>query len=142
VVRDGYAQEFIERVDPSARAATAVLKPRAAVDDPTRVVRGQVVHSRGRPVRDAVVKVRGVAGPRGGMLFGSPIPGLYPLAVTVQGVFEVALYRFEYDSIKRNVQPASSKSDSERAFDNEHACNFQRSGIMAVTGVTDAGEAT
>ena len=95
VAEEGYAPKFVEKIDPAqAKAAAAVLRPRAAVDDPARVVRGLVVDSHGRPLRDAIVEPRGVGvlkdGKPEGMMFGT-IRGLDPLAVTnAKGEFELA----------------------------------------------------
>jgi Carboxypeptidase regulatory-like domain len=91
VVRDGYTAAFVERVDPSHGAAeTAVLAPRAPVDDPSRVARGRVVDQHGRPLRAAVVEPKGVAAVAGPM-YGDKIPGLEPIAVTnSKGEFELA----------------------------------------------------
>jgi protocatechuate 3,4-dioxygenase beta subunit len=56
VIRDGYTATFVKKVDPSGGPTeTAVLAPRAAVDDPGRIVRGRVVDPHGLPMPAAVV---------------------------------------------------------------------------------------
>ncbi|MGD0670016.1 MAG: carboxypeptidase regulatory-like domain-containing protein [Bryobacteraceae bacterium] len=96
-VRDGYTPTFVTKVDPSqGQAATAALAPRAAVDDPDRVVRGRVVDSHGRPQRAAVVVPQGVAtmGRRGPTSIYGMTEGLEPVAVTsAQGEFELAYFK-------------------------------------------------
>jgi hypothetical protein len=94
VVHDGYVTSFVKKVDPTfGPAETAVLAPRARVDDPARVVLGRVVDSQGRPLRAAVVFPIGVAtmneqGPIS-RYFG--IPGIERVAVTnSNGEFELA----------------------------------------------------
>ena len=90
VVRDGYTAFFVERADPAQGSATAVLKPRAVVDDPARMVRGRVVDPHGRPLRDAVVLPQEVETVLGMCLHGTP-KGVDPLAVTnAIGEFELA----------------------------------------------------
>src|SRR5207245_5617646 len=62
VIRDGYTATFVKKVDPSrGPAETAALTPRAAVDDPSRVVRGRGVDPHGQPLRATVVVPAGVA---------------------------------------------------------------------------------
>jgi len=93
VVRDGYLPAFVSKVDPTKPAPDAVLKPREAVADLRRVVRGVVVDEHERPVRDAVVEPQGIKGetPQGpGSMYGA-IRGLEPVAVTNdKGEFELA----------------------------------------------------
>jgi hypothetical protein len=94
VVREGYAPGFVKRVDPAGGPASATLRARAAVNDLTRVVRGQVVDGHGDPVRDAVVQPQGIQGktPRGapGSMYGE-IAGLEQMAVTnASGEFELS----------------------------------------------------
>jgi hypothetical protein len=94
VARDGYTPGFLERIDPRQTAAAKVaLNLRAPVDNPSRAVRGRVIDSHGRPVRDAIVNPRGIAGEMNGtpfMMYGA-VPGLDPLAVTnTNGEFELA----------------------------------------------------
>ena len=61
VVRDGYVSAFVKPVDPAmGPARTAILRPRQAVGDPARIVRGKVVDSGGLPMRDASVKAQGI----------------------------------------------------------------------------------
>jgi hypothetical protein len=94
VADDGYTPVFVAKIDPAlGKTASAVLRTRAKVDDPARVVRGRVVDAHGRPVRDAIVEPRGVGvlrdGKPAGAMFGT-IRGLDPLAVTTaQGEFEL-----------------------------------------------------
>ena len=95
VIRNGYTATFVKKVDPSlGPAGTAVLVPRATVNDPERVVRGRVVDPHGRPMRAAVVEPIGVATVvegRGPMSAYGTIDGLEPIAVTdPRGEFEVA----------------------------------------------------
>jgi hypothetical protein len=85
VVRDGYTPTFIEKVDPATAGPRAVsLTQRATVNDPARVVRGRVVDSHGRALRDAVVIPEGVTTQINGgnhSIYGT-IKGLDPIAVT------------------------------------------------------------
>lgn len=94
VIRDGYTATFVKKVDPShGPAETATLAPRAAVDDPARIVRGRVVDSHGQPLRAAVVEPLGVdeVSERGRMSRYGTIDGLDPVAVTnPQGEFELS----------------------------------------------------
>jgi protocatechuate 3,4-dioxygenase beta subunit len=54
VIRDGYTATFVKKVDPSRGPAdTAAMTPRAAVDNPSRVVRGRVMDPFGQPLRAA-----------------------------------------------------------------------------------------
>jgi hypothetical protein len=94
IVHDGYLPTFVKKVDPAKPARTAILKPSEAVTDPKRVLRGLIVDSHHRPVRDAVVQPQGILGemPDGsrGSVYGT-IPGLDPVAVTNErGEFELA----------------------------------------------------
>lgn len=94
VVRDGYTPTFIDRVDPSGGdPIVASLTQRIAVDDPTRVVHGRVVHRYGRAIRDAVVVPIGIATvwkDEPVSMYGT-IKGLEPVAVTnSRGQFELA----------------------------------------------------
>jgi hypothetical protein len=95
VVRNGYGAAFVKKVDPSrGPAETAALTPRAAVDDPSRVVRGRVVDPHGQSLRLAVVIPEGintVFEERGPASVYGQIHGLEPVAVTnPQGEFELA----------------------------------------------------
>ncbi len=89
VVSDGYGPVSIKKVDPSnGPPTTAVLNVRSGVDDPTRMVRGRVVDTRGNPLRDVAVRPQGIAINRGARI--GTISGLDPLAVTNdKGEFEV-----------------------------------------------------
>jgi hypothetical protein len=61
VVHDGYVSAFVKNVDPvRGPARTAVLKTKQDVTDPARVVRGKVVDSGGRLLRDTIVKAQGI----------------------------------------------------------------------------------
>jgi hypothetical protein len=97
IVREGYIPAFVGYFDPSAGPAPVTkLKPRAAITDPTRVVRGRVVNSAGRPLPDAVVEPQGVMfnGPQGEISSYGTIQGLEPIAVTdANGDFELAFDR-------------------------------------------------
>jgi hypothetical protein len=99
VVRDGYVSAFVKSVDPAmGPARTAVLRPKQAVGDPERLVRGTVVDSGGVPQKDAIVKAQGI-------LFDDPAQGghvamygevasLDPIAVTNdKGEFEISYDR-------------------------------------------------
>src|SRR6266581_1678295 len=93
IVHEGYLPTFLRRVDPAKPAPTAALHRRESVTDARRVLRGLVVDTRRRPIRDAVVQPQGILAetPVGmwGPLFGS-IPGLEPVAVTNdKGEFEL-----------------------------------------------------
>jgi protocatechuate 3,4-dioxygenase beta subunit len=94
VVHDGYLPTFVKKVDPAKAAATAVLHAREAVTDAKRVVRGVVIDTNDRPVRDAVVQPQGIQGEmpdgRPGAIYGT-IGGLDAVAVTNEkGEFELA----------------------------------------------------
>jgi hypothetical protein len=95
VIRDGYTATFVKKVDPSRGPAdTAAMTPRAAVDDPSRVVRGRVMDPFGQPLRAAVVIPEGVAtvleGEGPASIYGT-VKGLEPVAVTnPKGEFELA----------------------------------------------------
>jgi hypothetical protein len=95
VVREGYAVEYISKVDPAkGPAERAVLKPRPPVQDALQVVRGRVVDGHGRPLRDAVVEQQGIKlrFPNGqmGTSFG-PRDWIDQMAVTNEkGEFEIA----------------------------------------------------
>ena len=91
VVRDGYTAAVVKNVDPSiGPAETAILVPRASVDNPSRVVRGRVVDSLRAPMQAAVVRPIGVATAVGGSTCGT-IDGLEPVAATnSRGEFELA----------------------------------------------------
>lgn len=110
-VRNGYKTTFIDKVDPAkGPAPDAVLKLRAAVEDPSQKVRGRVVDEHGKPVKDAVIEQQGVTirGPRGmGRAFGpddSP-DWIEPLAATgEQGEFEIAYAKAAVE-ITLNVSP-------------------------------------
>jgi hypothetical protein len=94
IVHDGYLPTFVKKVDPAKPAPTAALKQREAVTDTRRVLRGWVVDTHHRPIRDAVVQPQGILGetPNGGRgsIYGS-IPGIEPVAITNdKGEFELA----------------------------------------------------
>ena len=68
IVGSGYKTAFVDKVDPEkGPAMDAILKPRAAAENPLQTVRGRIVDDHGKPVRDAVVEQQGVTfvGPRG-----------------------------------------------------------------------------
>jgi hypothetical protein len=89
VVRNGYSPVFINRVDPLNGPAKAALALRAAVIDPDRAVRGQVVDSHGLRMRAAVIQPEVLQTPEGSAI--APIRGLEPVAITDQnGNFELA----------------------------------------------------
>lgn len=61
VVREGYGAAFVNKVDPAGGPAPpAALKKRTSPDDPTQMVRGRVVDSKGQPVADALVAQQGI----------------------------------------------------------------------------------
>jgi protocatechuate 3,4-dioxygenase beta subunit len=61
VVKSGFSPVLVKQVDPLAGPApTATLQVRTPIDDPRRVVRGQVVDEEGMPVGDAVVETEGI----------------------------------------------------------------------------------
>jgi hypothetical protein len=92
VLRDGSAPTLIKKIDPAKGiAARAVLKSRPDLSG-LSVLRGHVVDTHGRPVRDAVVQPQGIATIRGGKptsIYGT-IDGLDLFAVTnVNGDFDI-----------------------------------------------------
>ena len=96
IVGDGYTATFVKKVDPAKGPAdTAVLKTRTSPENPSQLVRGQVVNAHGRPVADAVVEQQGLTFRReDGQLvtmFGGAQNWIDPLAVTnAKGEFEIA----------------------------------------------------
>jgi protocatechuate 3,4-dioxygenase beta subunit len=105
VVRDGYISAFVKSVDPAmGPARTAVLRPRQAVGDAARMVRGKVVDSGGLPMRDAIVKAQGILyedPERGGhdSMYGE-VASLDPIAVTnEQGDFEISYDRAALETL-------------------------------------------
>jgi hypothetical protein len=90
VIREGYTAAFVNKIDPvQTPVSTAVLAPRAPVDDPARIVRGRVVDQYGRPLPGTVILPRGVSTAQGSM-YGT-IDGLEPMTATnAQGEFELA----------------------------------------------------
>jgi protocatechuate 3,4-dioxygenase beta subunit len=105
VVRDGYISAFVKSVDPAmGPARTAILRPRQAVGDPARIVRGKVVDSGGLPMRDAIVKAQGILyddPERGGhvSMYGE-VASLDPIAVTNdQGEFEISYDRAALETL-------------------------------------------
>jgi len=96
VLRDGYSAALVKKVDPSkGPAGPAVLTPRAAVSDPTRVVRGRVVDLQRRSVGAVVIEPQGISqadwNGRGPASRYGTIDGLEPFAVSNQkGEFELA----------------------------------------------------
>ena len=105
VVRDGYVSAFVKEVDPAkGPARTAILRPRQAVGDPARIVRGKVVDSGGLPMRDAIVKAQGILynDPEGGghvSMYGA-VATLDPIAVTNdKGEFEISYDRAALEAL-------------------------------------------
>jgi hypothetical protein len=91
VIRDGYAARFVNKADPArGPAATAVLTPRAPVEDAERVARGRVLNKDGEPLAGAVILPQGADfGDRA--VYGT-VDGLEPVAVSnARGEFELAL---------------------------------------------------
>ncbi len=95
VVRDGYTPNWIKHADPAQGATATVLVPRAAVNDSSRIARGHVVDTQGKPVRGAVVTPEALfwlAGEQHSATSAfAPQPGLEMIAVTnAKGEFELA----------------------------------------------------
>ncbi|MBP1610223.1 MAG: hypothetical protein H6Q04_2458, partial [Acidobacteria bacterium] len=86
LVRNGYFSEFAKFVDPSkGPAPDVILKARQSVNDPGRVVRGRIVDSHGRPLRDAIVQPQGILindEKRGHISMFGTVDGLDLIAVT------------------------------------------------------------
>jgi uncharacterized GH25 family protein len=61
VVKDGYSTEYINSVDPANGPGSATLKPRPPIEDASRVLRGKVVDTQGKPLRDVLVEPHTVA---------------------------------------------------------------------------------
>jgi hypothetical protein len=104
VVRDGYVSVFVKPVDPANGAArSAILRPRQAVGDPARIVRGTVVDAKGHPLRDAVVKAQGILyddAERGHVTIYGPAAAVDPIAVTnEQGEFELSYDRAALETL-------------------------------------------
>jgi hypothetical protein len=98
VVRDGYFSELVHAVDPlQGPAPNAILKTRQPVNDPQRVVRGRIVDSRGRSLRNAVVQPKGILfndEKRGHIAAYGTVDGLDLIAVTGdKGEFEISYDR-------------------------------------------------
>ena len=94
LVRNGYFSEFAKFVDPSkGPAPDVILKARQSVNDPGRVVRGRIVDSHGRPLRDAIVQPQGILindEKRGHISMYGTVDGLDLIAVTNKaGEFEI-----------------------------------------------------
>lgn len=94
VFKDGYSSTNVEKLDPAkGPAPNATLKPRPAIDDTSKIVRGTVVDGHGKPLRDVVIEQHGVSfqGPHGmGTMFG-PMDWIDQAAVTNEkGEFEIA----------------------------------------------------
>ncbi len=92
IVHDGYTPTFLRKIDPLDGSPVSVaLKARTPLDDSSRVLRGRVLDSRGRPIRDAVVTPQAILLSRGAeTIYGTPA-GLDPMAATNEkGDFEIA----------------------------------------------------
>ena len=106
VVKEGYASERLWNVDPAKGATAATLKPRPAIEDPSRVARVKVVDGSGKPVRDVLVQPDGpltYRSPNGDLLatFGDSA-WINLLAVSNdQGEFEIAYDRPALDMTLR-----------------------------------------
>lgn len=60
VVREGYSAKFVTKVDPERGSAeSAVLTKRVPPANPNQIIRGRIVDSKGKPVRDALVEQQG-----------------------------------------------------------------------------------
>jgi hypothetical protein len=95
IVRDGYFSELVRSIDPSkGPAPNAVLKMRQPVNDPQCVVRGRIVDSHGRSLRDAIVQPKGILfddEKHGRVSAYGTIAGLDLIAVTNKaGEFEIS----------------------------------------------------
>lgn len=90
VVRGGYSAKLVKKVDPQqGPAEIAVLKRRIPPENPSQIIRGRVLDSKGTPVRDALVEQEGAVFPSS-RAFGD-IGWIDLLAVTNDsGDFEVA----------------------------------------------------
>jgi hypothetical protein len=60
VIRDGYSSVFVNKHDPQKGPAATTLKPRPPVTDPKQTVRGKVVDTKGRPVKEALISQQGI----------------------------------------------------------------------------------
>ncbi len=61
VVREGFAAQFIRKVDPSqGPAPSAILMKRISPEDASQIVRGKVVDAHGDAVRDVLVEQQGI----------------------------------------------------------------------------------
>ena len=91
VVREGYGAAFIKKVDPAnGPTPPAALKKRTSPEDPSQIVRGRVIDSKGQPVRDALIAQQGIIFFEGGRRFGD-IDWLDLVAVSNrEGEFEMA----------------------------------------------------
>jgi hypothetical protein len=66
VIREGYGEAFIRKLDPAPGPAPPVaLKKRLSPEDPLQVVRGRIVDAKGEPVRDALITQQGIIFERG-----------------------------------------------------------------------------
>jgi protocatechuate 3,4-dioxygenase beta subunit len=92
VLRDGSVPALLQKVDPAkGTVPTASLKSRQDVAG-LSVLRGHVVDTHGRPLRDVIVEPQGLASTRNGepMSIYGTIDGLDPFAVTNEkGDFQV-----------------------------------------------------
>jgi hypothetical protein len=92
VLRDGSVPALTKKLDPAKGiAASATLKVRGDLSGLT-VLRGHVVNTHGRPVRDVIVQPQGIATTRDGKpasIYGT-IDGLDPFAITnANGDFDI-----------------------------------------------------
>ncbi len=89
IVADGHHPLHTPYVTPGQEPRTFQLRPREAVEDPARLIRGRVVDAEGRPIADAMVdpQLWWFEGRRG----GSYLEGSDPFAFTgADGRFELA----------------------------------------------------
>ena len=91
VVREGYSAKFVTKVDPERGSAdSAVLTKRVPPANPAQIIRGRIVDSKGKPVRDVLVEQQGAIFENGGGSFGAP-GWIDLMAVTNEsGDFEIA----------------------------------------------------
>lgn len=92
-VKDEYIAAFVSNVDPAAgRAPNAILKLRPAVKDTSQIVRGRVVDTHGKPLRDTVIQpdFATFKSPGGQINFSGPGDWINDVTVTNdKGEFEV-----------------------------------------------------
>jgi hypothetical protein len=115
VIRDGFSSTYVRNIDPAKGPAEInALKPRAAIEDTSQVVRGLVIDGHGDPVKEAVIEQQGITfkGPDGrvGTRFGGATDWIDQIAVTNnKGEFEIAFSKPAVQMIL-SVQPRAMAS--------------------------------